>query len=115
MLDVAAGISRVAGDDDEVRDLPDLDAADGVAEADVFALFSEGGQACVQVFFYRGGQNWGGRAYFPRVDRADTDPEILAAFLGQFYEDKPIPRLMLNGKGISPAAGLPAMAGRRVR
>ena len=70
--------------------------ADGVAEADVFALFSEGGQACVQVFFYRGGQNWGGRAYFPRVDRTDTDPEILAAFLGQFYEDKPIPRLVLS-------------------
>ena len=71
-------------------------SADSVAEADVFALFSEGGQACVQVFFYRAGQNWGGRAYFPRVDRSDTDPEILAAFLGQFYEDKPIPRLILS-------------------
>ena len=71
-------------------------SADGVAEADVFALFSEGGQACVQVFFYRGGQNWGGRAYFPRVDRTDTDPEILAAFLGQFYEDRPVPRLILS-------------------
>jgi excinuclease ABC subunit C len=70
--------------------------ADSVAEADVFALFSEGGQACVQVFFYRGGQNWGGRAYFPRVDKSDTDPEILAAFLGQFYEDKPVPRLILS-------------------
>ena len=71
-------------------------SADGVAEADVFALFSEGGQACVQVFFYRAGQNWGGRAYFPRVDKTDTDPEILAAFLGQFYEDKLIPRLILS-------------------
>jgi len=71
-------------------------SADSVAEADVFALFSEGGQACVQVFFYRAGQNWGGRAYFPRVDKSDTDPEILAAFLGQFYEDKSIPRLILS-------------------
>ena len=71
-------------------------SADGVAEADVFALFSEGGQACVQVFFYRAGQNWGGRAYFPRVDKTDTDPEILAAFLGQFYEDRPVPRLILS-------------------
>ena len=71
-------------------------SAEGVAEADVFALHSDGGQACVQVFFYRGGQNWGGRAYFPRVDRADTDPEILAAFLGQFYEDKPVPRQILS-------------------
>ncbi|WGM30113.1 excinuclease ABC subunit UvrC [Brevundimonas sp. NIBR11] len=71
-------------------------SADSVAEADVFALFSEGGQACVQVFFYRGGQNWGGRAYFPRVDKSDTDAEILSAFLGQFYEDKPVARLILS-------------------
>jgi excinuclease ABC subunit C len=66
-----------------------------VDEADVFALSAEGGQACVQVFFFRAGQNWGNRAYFPRVDKADTDPEVMAAFLGQFYEDKPIPRLIL--------------------
>jgi len=66
-----------------------------VVEADVFALHAEGGQACVQVFFFRAGQNWGNRAYFPRVDRSDGDAEIMAAFLGQFYEDRPIPRLML--------------------
>ncbi len=66
-----------------------------VEEADVFALHAEGGQACVQVFFFRAGQNWGNRAYFPRVDRSDTDAEIMAAFIGQFYEGKPIPRLML--------------------
>jgi excinuclease ABC subunit C len=66
-----------------------------VDEADVFALTAEGGQACVQVFFFRAGQNWGNRAYFPRVDKADADPEVMAAFLGQFYEDKPIPRLIL--------------------
>jgi excinuclease ABC subunit C len=66
-----------------------------VDEADVFALHAEGGQACVQVFFFRAGQNWGNRAYFPRVDRTDEDPDILDSFLGQFYEDKPIPRLIL--------------------
>ncbi|MDP3174641.1 MAG: excinuclease ABC subunit UvrC [Phenylobacterium sp.] len=64
-------------------------------EADVFALHAEGGQACVQVFFFRAGQNWGNRAYFPRVDKSDEDPEVMAAFLGQFYEDKPIPKLVL--------------------
>ncbi|WP_409019128.1 excinuclease ABC subunit UvrC [Brevundimonas vesicularis] len=74
-----------------------VDAA-SVAEADVFGLHAEGGQACVQVFFYRAGQNWGGRAYFPRVDRADSEAEIMAAFLGQFYEDKPIPRLVLSNQ-----------------
>jgi excinuclease ABC subunit C len=66
-----------------------------IDEADVFALHAEGGQACVQVFFFRAGQNWGNRAYFPRVDKADTDPEVMAAFIGQFYEDRPIPRLIL--------------------
>jgi excinuclease ABC subunit C len=66
-----------------------------VEEADVFALHAEGGQACVQVFFFRAGQNWGNRAYFPRVDKSDEDGEIIDAFLGQFYEDKPIPRLIL--------------------
>jgi len=70
-------------------------SAEGLAEADVFAVHAEGGQACVQVFFYRGGQNWGGRAYFPRVDRSDNEAAILSAFLGQFYEDKPVPRLIL--------------------
>jgi len=66
-----------------------------VEEADVFALHAEGGQACVQVFFFRGGQNWGNRAYFPRVDKSDEDAEVMAAFLGQFYEDKPIAKLVL--------------------
>ena len=70
-------------------------------EADVFALHSEGGQACVQVFFFRAGQNWGNRAYFPRVDKSDEDPEVMSAFLGQFYDDKPIPKLILAN--IEPA------------
>jgi excinuclease ABC subunit C len=64
-------------------------------EADVFALHAEGGQACVQVFFFRAGQNWGNRAYFPRIDKSDEDPDVMSAFLGQFYDDKPIPRLIL--------------------
>lgn len=68
---------------------------ESLEEADVFALHAEGGQACVQVFFFRAGQNWGNRAYFPRVDRADDDPDVMSAFLGQFYDDKPIPKLVL--------------------
>src|SRR5689334_9481901 len=70
-------------------------------EADVFALHAEGGQACVQVFFFRAGQNWGNRAYFPRVDKTDEDPDVMGAFLGQFYDDKPIPRLILTS--VEPA------------
>ena len=66
-----------------------------VDEADVFAVHAEGGHACVQVFFFRAGQNWGNWAYFPKVDRADDECAILGAFIGQFYENKPIPRLIL--------------------
>jgi excinuclease ABC subunit C len=66
-----------------------------VDEADVFAVHAEGGQACVQVFFFRAGQNWGNWAYFPRVDKSDDEATILSAFMGQFYENKPIPRLIL--------------------
>jgi excinuclease ABC subunit C len=72
-----------------------------VREADVFALAAEGGAACVQVFFFRAGQNWGNRAYFPRVDRSDGEAEIMAAFLGQFYQDRPLPRLILTS--VEPA------------
>src|SRR5947209_2819367 len=67
----------------------------GVEEADVFALHQEGGFFCVQVFFFRTGQNWGNRAYFPKADRSFDADEVLGAFLAQFYDDKPPPRLIL--------------------
>ena len=67
----------------------------GVEEADVFALHQQGGFACVEVFFFRTGQNWGNRAYFPKADRSISPGEILGAFLAQFYDDKPCPRLIL--------------------
>ena len=67
----------------------------GVDEADVFGLAHEGGITCVQVFFFRSGQNWGNRAYFPRTDKSVGEAEILSAFLGQFYDDKPLPKLVL--------------------
>jgi excinuclease ABC subunit C len=67
----------------------------GVEEADVFALHQQGGFACVEVFFFRTGQNWGNRAYFPKADRSISAGEILGAFLAQFYDDKPCPRQIL--------------------
>ncbi|WP_153768086.1 excinuclease ABC subunit UvrC [Labrenzia sp. CE80] len=66
-----------------------------VEEADVFAIHQEGGQTCVQVFFFRTGQNWGNRAYFPKADKTLDEPSILESFLAQFYDDKPAPRLIL--------------------
>jgi excinuclease ABC subunit C len=64
----------------------------GVEEADVFAVHQEGGFFCVEVFFFRTGQNWGNRAYFPKADRTLGASEVLGAFLAQFYDDKPSPR-----------------------
>ncbi len=64
----------------------------GVSEADVFAIHSEGGQSCVQVFFFRAGQNWGNHAYFPKHDKEDEPPAILDAFIAQFYDSREPPR-----------------------
>jgi excinuclease ABC subunit C len=76
----------------------------GVEEADVFALHQQGGFACVEVFFFRTGQNWGNRAYFPRADRSISPGEILSAFLAQFYDDKPSPLLILISHDIEDRA-----------
>ncbi len=75
-----------------------------VLEGDVFAVTQDGGQTCVQVFFFRAGQNWGNRAYFPRADRSFEAAEVLEAFLAQFYDDKPIPRLVLLSEDVKGRA-----------
>src|SRR5260370_3034022 len=67
----------------------------GIVDADVIAAYQAGGQTCVQVFFFRGGQNWGNRAYFPRHDRQLPAEEVLTPFVGQFYDNKPKPPLVL--------------------
>jgi excinuclease ABC subunit C len=69
---------------------------DGLEEADVFALALEGELSCVQVYFIRGGQNWGTRAYYPRHEKDASPADILAAFLVQFYDTRPAPRLVLT-------------------
>ncbi len=73
----------------------------GVEEADVFAIHQAGGFNCVQVFFFRTGQNWGNRAYYPKADRTLSPAEVLGAFLTQFYDDKPCPRLILVSEDVA--------------
>ena len=75
-----------------------------VEEADVFAIHQEGGYSCVEVFFFRTGQNWGNRAYFPRAEKSYTPEEVLGAFLTQFYDDKPPPRLVLLSHEVEETA-----------
>ena len=89
-----------------------------VDEADVVAAAEVGGQVGIQVFFFRAGQNWGHRAYFPKHDRSDSIEDVLAAFLGQFYDNKPAPRLVLLSHKITEAdlmgAALSEHMGRKV-
>ncbi|MER8581963.1 excinuclease ABC subunit UvrC [Mesorhizobium sp. M1423] len=89
-----------------------------VDEADVFAIHQEGGQVCIQVFFFRTGQNWGNRAYFPKADPALEAGEVLGSFLAQFYDDKPTPRTILLSYGVEDqellAEALSTRAGRKV-
>jgi excinuclease ABC subunit C len=66
-----------------------------VEEADVIAAAEAGGQVGIQVFFFRAGQNWGHRAYFPKHDKTDSLSEVLSAFISQFYDNKPAPKLVL--------------------
>jgi excinuclease ABC subunit C len=85
---------------DRVRALTQIQAhqdihVEGVKDADVIAAHQAGGSTCIQVFFFRGGSNYGNRAYFPSHDKSLETAEVLASFIGQFYDDKPPPPLVL--------------------
>ena len=69
-------------------------------EADVISIFKESGKTCVQVFFFRSKQNWGNQAYFPKHDPDEKEEKILSYFLGQFYENKSVPKILLLNKHI---------------
>jgi len=91
----------------------------GITDADVIALHQEGGQACVQVFFFRDGRNYGNRAFFPSQSRSVEAPELLAAFVGQFYERVTPPKLILLSGKVTEASllaeALSVRAERKVR
>jgi excinuclease ABC subunit C len=77
--------------------------AEGVGNADVFAMAIKGGQVAIQAFFIRGGQNWGHRAFFPSHTEGHDDGEVMTLFLAQFYEDVPPPRLILVDRDLPEA------------
>ncbi|HVV27676.1 MAG TPA: excinuclease ABC subunit UvrC [Rhizomicrobium sp.] len=90
---------------DRLRAMSHIQASQGVnpstfEEADLFAAYSEGGQTCIQVFFFRAGQNWGNRPYFPRHDRDLPLAEVLESFVGQFYDERTAPKLILASKDL---------------
>jgi excinuclease ABC subunit C len=87
----------------------------GVEEADVFAIHQDSGFNCIEVFFFRTGQNWGNRAYFPKADRSFDPGEVMGAFLAQFYDDKPCPALILLSHEVPERALLAEALGAKSR
>jgi excinuclease ABC subunit C len=109
---------------DRIRALTAVQSRQGVnvaaiGDADVIAAHQAAGHTCVQVFFFRGGFNYGNRAYYPRHDKHLDAAEVLGAFVGQFYTDKPPPRLILLSEDVPEQAlletALSDKAGHRVR
>jgi excinuclease ABC subunit C len=90
---------------DRLKAMSHIQSSQGVnpttfEEADLFAAYSEGGQTCIQVFFFRAGQNWGNRPYFPRHDRDLPLAEVLESFVGQFYDERTAPKLILASEDL---------------
>jgi excinuclease ABC subunit C len=125
MADAAEGLEfeQAAALRDRLKALAHITSRQGinvssVDDADVVALAQDGGQACVQVFFYRGGRNYGNRAYYPSHVHDADGPEVLDAFLGQFYAERTPPKLVLLSDPPASAAllaeALAVRAGRKV-
>ena len=120
----AMEFERAAALRDRIKALTQVQTAQGInprstAEADIVALHLESGQACVQVFFIRGNQNWGNRDFYPRVGSEEIEAaEVLEAFIGQFYSAHEPPRQLILSHGIENAelmaAALSEAAGRKV-
>ena len=119
----AMEFERAAALRDRIKALTQVQTAQGinprgVAEADVIALHLDEGQACVQVFFIRGNQNWGNHDFYPRVGADVEAAEVMQAFVGQFYADRDPPRMLLLSHGLEDAdlvaGALAQKAGRKV-
>ncbi len=92
--------------------------AERIGDADALAAHQAGGQTCIQVYFFRGGRNYGTRAYFPSHDKHVGAAAVLTAFIGQFYDNKPAPKLVLVShpleEGTLLAEALSLNAGHKV-
>ena len=119
----AMEFERAAQLRDRIRAMSQIQARQGInpatiVEADVFALHREGGQSCIQVFFFRAGQNWGNRPFFPRHAADVESAELLSSFIGQFYDTRPAPRLILVSEEVADrellAEALAVHAGHKI-
>ncbi len=108
---------------DRIRALSQIQARQdinlpGIDDVDIIAVSQAGGQSCIQVFFYRSGCNYGNRAYFPAHTASESDSEVLEAFVGQFYDDRPPPPVVFLSAPLTQSAlmseALSIKAGRKV-
>ena len=108
---------------DRIAAMAHISAGQGVnprtfEQADVFAIAIEGGQACIQAYFYRAFQNWGNQAYFPRIEAGRDEADILSAFAAQFYDNRPAPSLILLSHDVAErellSEALSSRAGHKV-
>jgi excinuclease ABC subunit C len=91
---------------DRIKAMSHIQSQQGInpttfSEADVIAAYQQGGETCIQVFFFRAGQNWGNRPYFPRHPRELSTAEVLEAFVAQFYDERPAPRAIFLSENIA--------------
>jgi len=119
----ATDFERAAQLRDRIRAMSHIHLHQGVnpqtfRDADVFAIYQEAGQSCIQVFFFRSSQNWGNRPYFPRHDREMEAADVLESFVGQFYDSRPAPSIVLLSHDIPNrellARALATRAGHKV-
>jgi excinuclease ABC subunit C len=119
----ALDFERAARLRDRLRAMSHIQSRQGInpttfSDADLFAAHAQGGQICIQVFFFRGGQNWGNKPYFPRADRDLSTAEVLESFIGQFYDERTAPVLILTSEAVPQkellADALSLKAGRKV-
>jgi len=114
---------RAAALRDRIQALTQVQSAQGInpqstEAADIIALHTDGGQACVQVFFYRANQNWGNHDYYPRISGDEDPSEVMEAFVGQFYAHRDPPKMVILSHGLDNdelmADALAEKAGRKV-
>jgi excinuclease ABC subunit C len=119
----ALDFERAARLRDRLRAMSHIQSHQGInpstfADADLFAAYAQGGHVCIQVFFFRAGQNWGNKPYFPRADRDLSTAEVLESFIGQFYDERTAPALILASETMPQkellAAALTLKVGRKI-
>jgi excinuclease ABC subunit C len=119
----ALEFERAAALRDRIQALTQVQSTQGInpqstPEADVIALHTEGGQACVQVFFYRANQNWGNHDFYPRINGDEDLSEVMEAFVGQFYANREPAKMVILSHGLDNdelmADALAEKAGRKV-